>query len=110
MTSSKPAIALLMARLRPKYLAQLRERRRMISDFSSGCKRQKLTEALCDATSKEAHSLAGSGTTYGFSDISTTARALEHALQEGERNAGVLAGLARPLLAACDMAASAGSA
>lgn len=93
--------------LRSKYLAQLRERRGEITGFLDSCEQGNSgpDPEGRDAARKLAHNLAGSGATYGFSRITTAARAMEAALQIGEEpESGVLAKLTRALLEECDRA------
>ncbi len=95
-----------MAQLRLKYAAQLADRRVTLQGFLSACEKESLTEELCLMARKQAHSLVGTGGTYGFADISKAGRALEMQLDNGERNGGTLAELTRILLTACEQANS----
>jgi uncharacterized protein YndB with AHSA1/START domain len=91
--------------LRSKYLAQLRDRRGEITGFLDSCEQGDSGPEAREAARKLAHNLAGSGATYGFSRISTAARAMEAALQPGEEpESGILAKLTRTLLEECDRA------
>ena len=93
-----------MAELRTRYIGKLKDRRIEIAGFLSLCESGQLPEAgaLVEMRQK-VHSLVGSGATYGFTRISTTARALEMGLQsDSEIEASILGKLTRALLETCD--------
>lgn len=92
-----------MAALRTKYVAKLRDRRPEIAAFLGLCESGQPEKEARDEMRHKAHGLAGSGATYGFSRISTTARALELALQsESVIESSILVKLTKALLETCD--------
>ena len=92
-----------MAALRTRYVAKLRDRRVEIFEFLKLCESgEPSAETRIDMRQK-VHSLVGSGATYGFTRISTTARALELALQsESIIESSILVKLTRALVETCD--------
>ena len=90
-----------LTRLRGAYLDTLHIRLRQLKDFLAVMK----TEALSDAQHKElhmiAHKLAGTGSTYGFPEISQTGRALDLLMKDGVTQASVIQPLLLALATAC---------
>ncbi len=93
----------LMAPLRTKYVSKLRDRRPEIADFLALCQSGQPGPEVREEMRHKVHGLAGSGATYGFSRISTTARALEMALQsDSVIESSILVKLTQALLETCD--------
>lgn len=87
--------------LREKYLMQLATRRAELAQFLARFETTQATPGDLAATRIHAHSLKGTGRTYGYPEISATGMALEEALDRGADQSS-LAALARALLASCD--------
>jgi len=89
--------------LREKYLTQVVTRRTELAQFLAHFEKSQASQGDLAATRIHAHSLKGTGATYGYPDISATGRALEEAI---DRNADQLsiASLIRGVLASCDHA------
>ena len=95
----------LLKPLRGMYLAQLRERTESVEAFLGHCRGGRVTADERAVMQRQAHKLAGSGTTYGFPLITQTARALDEALQASPpAEPSALAGLTESLLNACGQA------
>jgi DNA-binding response OmpR family regulator len=92
----------LLKPLRGMYLAQLRERADSVAAFLRHCQGGRVREDERDVMLRQAHKLAGSGTTYGFPLITQTARALEEALDAGVTEPAQLIPLAESLLHTCE--------
>ena len=69
--------------LREKYLTQLSSRRTELAQFLAHFEQGAAPPGECAATRIHAHSLKGTGQTYGYPDISATGRALEDAMDSG---------------------------
>jgi len=94
-----------MPELRTRYMTRLRAQSGELLDFISRCERGKLTADACDEVRTLAHSLCGSGTTFGFPEISGAARYLEEAIDCGPpHNPQTYMQLALKLVRACDPA------
>ncbi len=103
--SLPPDFAERMAILRSSYLTQLEPRIAALELFIKQCARGVPTQEELEAIRMHAHSLAGSGSTYGFADISTRARALELEILDGQgRNANRLIQHGTDALTACKRA------
>lgn len=90
-----------MATLRQVYRERLPQRMAVLEQFMRQCNGALTVEQL-EAARLVAHSLAGSGGTYGFAEISRHARALEKEILEGrERYVYKLTAEAEALLKAC---------
>src|SRR5262245_28142962 len=89
MTAGEPGFEALMQGLRRKYQAHLRERCPVIADFQERCHDGTASAADRETMRSHAHSLAGSGMTYGFAPVSDAGRALEDAIEAGAAPAGL---------------------
>jgi DNA-binding response OmpR family regulator len=90
-------------RLRQLYFTQLRERLETLQRALSAL-RSHDGELDYQALEFEAHRLRGTGTTYGFPDITATAEALEERLRSGPADRKTVAALLTPLIAAMNRA------
>jgi len=72
-----PSVSELLERLRQDYLARLPEDFADLARLSSGLTVNSLDNANLESLHHKLHKLAGSGGTFGFSSLSTQARALE---------------------------------
>jgi CheY-like chemotaxis protein/HPt (histidine-containing phosphotransfer) domain-containing protein len=92
-----------MPELRTRYATRLRMQSNELLDFISRCERGKLTDDACGEVRMLAHSLCGSGTTFGFPEISDAARYLEDAIDCGPpHNLQTYVELALRVIRACD--------
>ncbi len=89
--------------LREKYLTQVKERRSELAQFLLRSEQSVASAGECAAARIHAHSLRGTGRTYGYPEISATATAMEDAMDKGS-DQPIMAALARAVLAACDSA------
>ncbi len=90
-----------LARLRGAYLDTLHIRLRQLKDFLAVMKTEPLSEAQYKELHMIAHKLAGTGSTYGFPDISQTGRALDLLMKEGVTQASVIQPFLLALATAC---------
>jgi len=92
--------------LRAQYAGRLRLQSGELLDFVSRCGRGRLSEEGRESARNLAHSLCGTGTTFGFPEISDAARYLENAL-ECQPTIGTAAyvDLSLNLIKVCDAAA-----
>jgi len=94
-----------MPELRSRYAARLKVQSSELLDFISRCERGKLTDEACAEARLLAHSLCGSGKTFGFPEISDAARYLENAIDCGPpHNPQTYIELTLRLIRACDPA------
>jgi DNA-binding response OmpR family regulator/HPt (histidine-containing phosphotransfer) domain-containing protein len=91
------------ANLIEKYLAQLVARRDELKKFLGRCEIQQATQGEREAARIHAHSLKGTGRTYGYPAVSATGNALEDSLDAGADQTA-LSALTRALIATCDAA------
>lgn len=91
----------LPAALVEKYLTQVAARRDALDEFTARCGQGEPTTGERGAIRIHAHSLKGTGRTYGFPVISAAGTALEDAI-DNNADAAVLAPLARNLVLACE--------
>jgi len=103
MNDTPPALP---ASLLEKYFTQLKTRRLELEQFLAHCEKSEATAGECAAARIHAHSLRGTGKTYGFSKISATGAALEDAMDKGADQLA-LAALTRGVIASCDEALNA---
>lgn len=96
-----------MAALRCKYRARLQQREQDIEALLVRGQGSGWSAAERNELHRHAHSLAGSGATYGYPDISSIGAALEAGL-DASAPPTVLLPLARKLCAACHRASQAG--
>ena len=100
-----------MPELRSRYASRLRAQTSELLEFISDCQRGKLTAEVCDEARTLAHSLCGTGSTFGFPEISSAARYLETAIDCGPpHNAKSYVDLTLKLIRACDPAIGGGAA
>jgi DNA-binding response OmpR family regulator len=83
MTDEQPIADKAMESLRRKYSERLRERGAQIYELANLACQRPLTSEERFALQNHAHSLAGSGATYGYPEISEDGRALEKSIEEG---------------------------
>ncbi|MDX2028866.1 MAG: response regulator [Alphaproteobacteria bacterium] len=84
-----------------KYLTQVASRRDALAEFVAHCAQGTPTAGELGAIRIHAHSLKGSGRTYGYPVISAAGSALEEAI-DNAAGSSTLAPLARNLLQACE--------
>jgi CheY-like chemotaxis protein len=105
MTIATQMLKAAMPELRTRYATRLKAQSVELLDFISRCERGKLSDDICSDARMLAHSLCGSGMTFGFPEISDAARYLETALDCGPpHNPQRYIELALRLLRACDPA------
>ena len=96
-----------LAALRRGFIKHLRERSAAIREIRQFCEAGKAGAAHYKDLRREAHKLAGSGGSYGFSDISERAQALESALDAEGTDTLSYVPLIDALLEACAAAEAA---
>ena len=105
MTIATQMLKAAMPELRERYASRLRTQSSELLDFISRCERGKLTDEACGDMRILAHSLCGTGRTFGFPEISEAARFLENAIEAGPpHNPQAYIELTLRLLRACDPA------
>ncbi|MBI1211166.1 MAG: response regulator [Alphaproteobacteria bacterium] len=105
MTIATQMLQAAMPELRSRYATRLRTQSSELLDFISRCERGKLTDEACVNMRTLAHSLCGTGRTFGFPEISDAAGRLENAIDAGtSNNAQTYIELTLRLLRACDPA------
>lgn len=105
MTIATQTLKAAMPELRTRYATRLKAQSAELLDFISRCERGKLSDDVCSDVRMLAHSLCGSGMTFGFPEISDAARRLETALDSGPpHNPQTYIELALRLIRACDPA------
>jgi CheY-like chemotaxis protein len=108
MTTALQTIHDALPLLRAQYAGRLRLQSGELLDFISRCERGRLSDEALEEARLLAHSLCGTGSTFGFPEISDTARYLETALDCGlTREPATYIDLALKLVKACDNAAKA---
>lgn len=106
MSTGTQIIRTALPELRARYAKRLRTQTGELLDFISRCERGRLTEEICRDAQILAHSLCGTGSTFGFPEISDAARYLENALDCGPpHDAQNYIQLTLALIRACDVAA-----
>jgi chemotaxis protein histidine kinase CheA len=104
MNSAMQLIRTAMPELRARYAARLRTQSNELLDFISRCERGKLSEEVCQDTRTLVHSLRGTGSTFGFAEISEAAKYLEDALNCGPpHNVKTFVNLTLELIRACNV-------
>jgi DNA-binding response OmpR family regulator/HPt (histidine-containing phosphotransfer) domain-containing protein len=86
-----------------KYRTQLKTRRAELDQFVARAEQSAAGPGEIAAARIHAHSLKGTGRTYGYPDISATAAAMEDAMDK-DLDQTALAALARAVVASCDHA------
>jgi CheY-like chemotaxis protein len=105
MTIATQMLKAAMPELRERYAQRLRTQSSELLDFISRCERGKLTDEACGNMRILAHSLCGTGRTFGFPEISDAARYLETAIDGGPpHDPQTYIELTLRLLRACDPA------
>lgn len=105
MTIANQMLQTAMPELRARYATRLRSQSNELLDFISRCERGKLTAEACSAMRLLAHSLCGTGRTFGFPEISEAAGYLENAIDQGPpHDPQTYIELTLRLLRACDPA------
>src|SRR5262249_43278871 len=104
-------IKLALPELRARYAKRVKTQTGELLDFISRCERGRVTEEVCRDAQIVAHSLCGTGSTFGFPEISDAARYLENALDCGlPRSPQKYIELTLSLIRACDAAIGHGEA
>jgi DNA-binding response OmpR family regulator len=101
----KPQLRSAFPDLRARYIDRLREQKGALTDFILQCERGSLDTELKKETQIVVHSLCGTGTTFGFPNITEAAATLEAAFDTGESPA-VFIDLSRNLIRACEAVAN----
>jgi DNA-binding response OmpR family regulator len=89
--------------LRAKYMATLETRRSELAQFLEQCEQKSATPDAFLEARRCAHNLHGSGKTYGYPEVSETARILEDELEES-KDQKMLAGMVQAVIEACSIA------
>jgi CheY-like chemotaxis protein len=90
-----------MPELRARYIERLRKEKGALADFILHCEQGPLDAELKRETQILVHSLCGTGTTFGYPNITEAAATLETAFDTGE-SASVYIDLSRKLIRACE--------
>lgn len=94
-----------MQALKVSYITQLKERQAILERLLAACSQNTLSLEERTELKSQAHKLAGTGTTYGFPDISEHGRTLEDALiDQPDALAQSFVALTQSLLDACNAA------
>src|SRR5262249_23288882 len=105
MTIATQMLQAAMPELRTRYAVRLKSQSSELLDFISRCERGKLSDEACADARLLAHSLCGSGKTFGFPETSAAARSPEPATDCGPpHNPQNYIELALRLIRACDPA------
>ncbi|NTW98130.1 MAG: diguanylate cyclase, partial [Oscillochloris sp.] len=84
--------------LRQSYMSQLVEKAAQMADAWRQVETGEVSVDICEELQQAAHNLAGTGSTFGFPEVSSTAHELEVALRQilgGARSEGVIADAGR---------------
>jgi len=106
MTAASQTIHDALPLLRAQYAGRLRLQSGELLDFISRCARGRLSEESRESARILAHSLCGTGATFGFPEISDAARYLENALEcQVTPDTAAYVDLSLSLIRVCDAAA-----
>ena len=103
--NSETQLKTALPELRTRYAKRLRTQSNELLDFIAVCERNSLNDDVRRDAQILAHNLRGTGTTFGYPEISQAASSLEAALEADATSSEGYVGLSLKLVRACNDAA-----